>query len=168
MVTKENHNSMQSTMEGLCRWRKGGMTPLISRTKEMYNSFTDRNKKYLSILFVDGEPNEPIYGSGQKAFDILVDEFDRRQDNIFTMIVMCTDNSAEVEKYNGLDERFPRFDICDDFFSERIEIANVYKFFGKAFDERRFPYEDYLIKIMIGCVDPDIDGLDEGIPKKKK
>lgn len=161
--TDAEFEQLKNVIVELCRKNSNGGTPLVGRMREIYGNLQTSNRKHLAILFVDGEPGD--YGfeprNVQRAFDDLVKLFKARKENIFTCIALCTDNEDEVGRYNGLDTDLPRFDVCDDFFSERAEIAKVYRKSNIPMDERMFTYEDYLIKMLIGAIDQEIDRLDE-------
>jgi len=159
---KEYKELINATIK-LCKLTKGRGTPLVRRTNEIYTDIMNSNRKHLAVLFIDGEPADYGFEAPQKerAFNDLVNIFKKRKLSMFTTIALCTDNEEEVGKFNNLDKKLPRFDVCDDFFSERAEIAEVYYKNDIAMDERMFTYEDYLVKMLIGSMDQEIDRLDE-------
>jgi len=159
--TDDEYALLMETIVKLCKKTSGGGTPLVARARNIYNATS--NRKHLAIMFIDGEPGDYGFEPQQvkRAKADLVEVFRHRAANRFTCIALCTDNEAEVGIYNGLDTELARFDVCDDFFSERIEVVKVYQKHGVSVDERMFTYEDYLVKMLIGSIDREIDGLDE-------
>jgi len=53
-------------------------------------------------------------------------------------------------------------DVCDDFRSERRQVLKVN---GKSYP---FSYGDYVVKCLIGCIDPSLDKQDEAKSSKEK
>ena len=70
-------------------------------------------------------------------------------------IVACTDDEASVGYLNNLDKTCPGVDVCDDYLSERREIL--------AAQGSRYPFSfgDYVVKTLLGPIDPSFDRLDE-------
>ena len=56
---------------------------------------------------------------------------------------------------NNWDQTIPRLDVVDDFRSEKLEILRVQ---GSTF---KFSFGDYIVKSLIGAIDPEMDSLDE-------
>lgn len=79
----------------------------------------------------------------------------RRSPRVFTTIVACTDDDDSVEYLNKWDRQLPNLDVVDDFRNERKEIRAVK---GQSFP---FSFGDYVVKSLIGSIDPEIDNMDE-------
>jgi hypothetical protein len=60
-----------------------------------------------------------------------------------------------MDYLNKWDRKIPRLDVVDDYKNERIEILQ-----SKGHNYR-FSYGDYIVKILIGSLDPQLDNLDE-------
>jgi len=56
---------------------------------------------------------------------------------------------------NNWDRTIPRLDVVDDFRNEKLEILSAQ---GSRF---KFSFGDYIVKSLIGSIDPEIDDLDE-------
>ena len=56
---------------------------------------------------------------------------------------------------NNWDRTIPRLDVIDDFCNEKLEILSAQ---GTNF---KFSFGDYIVKSLIGSIDPEMDGLDE-------
>ena len=60
-----------------------------------------------------------------------------------------------MEYLNNWDQTIPRLDVIDDFRNEKLEILGAQ---GSNF---KFSFGDYIVKSLIGSIDPEMDGLDE-------
>jgi len=60
-----------------------------------------------------------------------------------------------MEYLNNWDRTIPRLDVVDDFRNEKLEIIRAQ---GSRF---KFSFGDYIVKSLIGSIDPEMDGLDE-------
>ena len=75
---------------------------------------------------------------------------------VHVSFIMCTDEDNIVEAYDKyFDKGIINVDIVDDYKSESRQIQKVQ---GKKF---RFTHGDYIVKLMLGSIDPNIDKLDE-------
>jgi hypothetical protein len=69
---------------------------------------------------------------------------------------VCTDDEDSVNYLNRWDRTIPNLDVVDDYRSERMEIKKVK---GPNF---RFSFGDYVVKSLVGSIDPELDKMDEG------
>ncbi len=56
---------------------------------------------------------------------------------------------------NNWDRTIPRLDVVDDFRNEKLEIIRAQ---GIRF---KFSFGDYIVKSLIGSIDPEMDNMDE-------
>ena len=131
-----------------------GMTPLAAAFDSiMYEKrAVVQEKKLLVIIATDGQPTN---ASGAPDVAEFTRALGRRHQNVHVTIVACTDDDASVGYLNGLDDTCPRLDVCDDYISERKEVLAAQ---GPHF---AFTLGDYVVKIMLGSIDPFFDKLDE-------
>ena len=61
-----------------------------------------------------------------------------------------------MEYLNNWDQTIPRLDVIDDFRNEKLEILGAQ---GSNF---KFSFGDYIVKSLIGSIDPEMDNMDEG------
>jgi hypothetical protein len=106
------------------------------------------------VIATDGEPTN-LEGK------VNIPEFKRallsRGPNVFTTIVVCTDDEESVNYLNNWDRKLKNLDVVDDYRSEREEVR-------KAKGQRySFTFGDYVVKSLIGSIDPELDKLDEGL-----
>jgi hypothetical protein len=69
--------------------------------------------------------------------------------------VACTDDEGAISYLSRVDRDVPRIDVSDDFVSERREILAAQ---GAGF---HFTFGDYVVKSLLGSIDPSFDRLDE-------
>lgn len=134
-----------------------GSTPLgkvLSQVLEDKAS-TIKEKPMLLIIFTDGVPDN---------LNEFISKLKNRSpiERIPVSIVACTDDSSAIGYLDKLDKKIRFLDVCDDFYSEMIQIKKVQ---GPAFE---FSFGDYITKILLGPIDPSIDKLDEKKTYKKK
>lgn len=126
-----------------------GSTPLVATLNRIYNEqcARDLERKHIIIIATDGQPNEGI----EKFKDVLA----HRPKNTSVTILACTDDEAAVGYLNYIDRIIPGLDVVDDYYSECREILAVQ---GSSF---AFTFGDYVVKVLLGSIDPDMDALDE-------
>jgi hypothetical protein len=113
-------------------------------------------KRLLLIIFTDGEPDYCDSGEkGTETFYKILNSERNPQKNIYTTIVACTDDENVMTFLNKCDKKLTNVDVVDDYASESAEISKAQ---GSKY---KFTYGDYIVKILIGSVDPEFDNLDE-------
>jgi hypothetical protein len=115
----------------------------------------DGGKKLLILVATDGQPTDDrgIVDKGT-LYNILLQERGP-QGAILVTFVACTDDEGEIGYLNEWDQRIPNIDVVDDYYSERTEVLRVQ---GSDFP---FSRGDWVCKLLLGGIDPEIDGLDE-------
>ena len=139
-----------------------GFTPLSSVLVSVLNENQLRDldeKKLLTIIVTDGEPTDL---NGKVAIPIFKECLLKREPFVYTTIVACTDDESSVNYLNEWDVELPRLDVVDDYRSERTETLNAQ---GPTFS---FSFGDYVVKSLVGSIDPNLDDIDEIKPKINK
>jgi hypothetical protein len=113
-------------------------------------------KKLLIIIATDGEPTND---QGKVNIPEFKNALLSRGPKVFTTIVACTDDDESVRYLNKWDKKMKKLDVVDDYRSEREEVKRA-----KGMNYT-FTFGDYVVKSLIGSVDPTLDGLDETICK---
>jgi hypothetical protein len=129
----------------------GGGTPTCEVLQRILNDeiFDPR----IIIIATDGEAIARDGSSDMPRLrQVLVD---RNADKNFVSIVACTGDDAVLDVLNRLDVQIRNLDVVDDYRSERAEVLTAQ---GYDFP---FNYRDYVIKLVLGAVDPYFDKLDE-------
>ncbi len=96
-----------------------------------------------------------IFIKGKSAIPRFKESLQRRTARTYTTIVACTDDDACVEYLNKWDRELTNLDVVDDFRSERKEVRDAK---GASFP---FSFGDYVVKSLIGSIDPELDDMDE-------
>ena len=146
----------QSDLEEAFKNRPQGLTPLprvLNRVLNDFSSISINEKKLLIIIATDGEPTDD---EGRTAIPQFKQALQRRTQKMFTTVVVCTDDEDSVEYLNKWDRKLPNLDVVDDYRNERKEIRKIK---GSHFP---FSFGDYVVKSLIGSIDPELDKLDEG------
>ena len=130
----------------------GGFTPLAISVSRILQEKARSEKKILLIIATDGEPTTPTGVVDIPGFTRVLRE---RNANVFVSIIACTDDESSVGYLNKLDSDIPRLDVTDDYVSERREVLAAQ---GPSY---QFSFGDYVVKSLLGSIDPMFDALDE-------
>ena len=129
-----------------------GFTPLVKNLTDIYNEIPENpTKKTVVLAFLDGEESDGGFNRGYTK-DICRK---LEQRNAYITIVLCTDEDDIVELWNKIDALFDFLDVVDDYHSEVKEIMKAQ---GQSF---RFSFGDYIVKILVGCLNKSLDSIDE-------
>lgn len=149
------HVRMPSDLAVHFNLKPNGYTPLAKVLQNVLDDNTPltlNEKKLLIIIATDGEPTDD---TGKVAIKQFKSCLLKRGPNVFTTIVVCTDDDASVNYLNKWDRSIKNLDVVDDFRNERQEIRKVK---GSSF---KFSFGDYVVKSLIGSIDEELDKLDE-------
>jgi len=111
----------------------------------------DNEKPILLILATDGEPSDGRPEDLKHIMEVL------HPRNLYKSIVACTGEANVIKFLQSLDT-MERTDVTDDFTSEKRVIDEIQKRWDPSYN---FSYDDYLAKILLGSIDPDIDQLND-------
>jgi len=111
-------------------------------------------KRVLVIIATDGAPTNQR-GEVDIAGLKHVLQAERDPTRFHVQFIACTDDDSSVAYLNEWDNTLPNVDVIDDYQSERAEILKAK---GSNF---RFAYGDYIVKALLGSIDPEFDKLDE-------
>jgi hypothetical protein len=127
-----------------------GSTPLVAVIKEcirQYHHYIDE-QGLLLIISTDGQPDE-----GPRALYKIIKN--RPSTKKFTVnFRVCTDCPNDIAYLNKLDRRSPGVDVCDDYNTEKQEVA-------RAHPGHSFNMNEYVMKCIIGGASTKLDSLDE-------
>jgi hypothetical protein len=136
--------------------KPNGYTPLTKALTRIFNDNKDllNERPLLVIVLTDGEPTDE---RGHSDIYNFKHSLKNRKpiDKIFISIIACTDQDGSIEYLNGLDRKVKHLDVVDDFRNEKAEVRKTK---GPKYG---FSYGDYVVKSMIGSIDPSIDRADE-------
>jgi len=126
-----------------------GFTPL---TRALQAVLARQGERPLLVLVAtDGQPTDD---RGNVDIPRFVAALRAKAPQVFVQIMACTDDDASVAYLADVDRGVPRVDVTDDFATERAEILRKQ---GRGF---RFSFGDYVVKALLGPVDPVFDTLD--------
>jgi hypothetical protein len=131
-----------------------GYTPLVASLDRVFQekSAQLREKKMLLIIATDGQPTDH---TGNVNIEGFINKLKYRPKNVFVSILACTDDDDSIDYLNKIDRIVPGIDVIDDYRSEHKEVI---KYNGKNF---KFSFGDYVVKSLLGSIDPYFDNLDE-------
>ncbi len=146
--------------------RPCGGTPMVSSLRTVYKSTPYAHT--VLCLFTDGEPDQK---DGTIANVMNMVRTQNSTKGWGTTFVMCTTEDHVVSQYNAYDTDaprgcfecifgirsigIPRFDVVDDFQSERQEVL------AKRGADFHFDQTTYVAKLALGSIDPKYDDMDE-------
>ncbi|KAI8607419.1 hypothetical protein BC830DRAFT_1175340 [Chytriomyces sp. MP71] len=138
-----------------------GYTPIKRVLKQVLNEKwrgvqAEDRKKLLVLIATDGEPTTDTGQDDKQGLrDVLMRERGERGGEVAVSFLVCTDDDAEIEYLNEWDNHIPDLDVVDDYHSERRQIQGV--------QEAGFPFSrgDWVCKMLLGAIDPEVDILDE-------
>jgi hypothetical protein len=129
-----------------------GPTPLVPALRNVLST-TSRLTRLIFIA-TDGEPTTSDGKSNIPQFKQVL-KVERDAQRNYVTILACTDNDDTMEYLNNWDKQIPHLDVVDDYASELREIQRCQ---GIDF---KFSQGDYVVKTLIGAIDPFFDKLDE-------
>lgn len=126
-----------------------GSTPLVNTLRRV---FADKAKSLAErevfvYVVTDGVPDEGIPALREALLSMPA--------SAHVTILACTNERSVLSQLQTLDEGVPRVDVLDDYDHEREEVLKAQ---GKGF---AFSFGDYIMKAMLGALDPYMDALDE-------
>ncbi|CAF2978143.1 unnamed protein product [Rotaria socialis] len=132
-----------------------GLTPLVPALRKILaakRSLT-YEKKLLILIATDGAPTND---HGQIDIGTLEAVLrNERTPQTYITFLACTDDLQAVNYLSNWDKSMPNLDVIDDYRSERAEIQQIR---GPSFP---FSFGDYIVKSLLGSIDPWFDSLDE-------
>jgi len=134
----------------------GGYTPLTNTFNSVLSNNIEaiKEKKLLVLIVTDGEPTNTSGDVDVKAFKKCL--LNRNPiEKIFVTIVACTDDDTSIDYMNKWDRDIKNLDVVDDFRNERLQIRKI------KGNNVNFSYGDYVVKSLIGSIDPSLDKQDE-------
>jgi hypothetical protein len=149
-----SHITSMAQVAGAFAPPPAGFTPLAAAVTSILRekAAAIAEKKLLIVIATDGEPTD---AKGSVDIPSFVSTLRGRPANVYVSIVACTDDESSVGYLNKLDRTLSKLDVTDDFASERREVLLAQ---GSAY---HFSFGDYVVKSLLGCIDPTFDNLDE-------
>lgn len=124
-----------------------GSTPLVRTLDQVIRDYASAERKVVVFVATDGLPDEGI--------DQLKHRIQTLPAHMSMTILACTNEVPVLNALNDIDATCDRVDVVDDYEHEREEVLRAQ---GRDF---LFSFGDYVVKAMVGSMDPYLDNLDE-------
>jgi len=134
-----------------------GLTPTTPVLRHVLQAkkAVSAEKKVLIIIATDGAPTN-AQGEVDTAGLRHVLTTERDPNRFHVQFISCTDDDSTVAYLNDWDRKIPNLDVVDDYLSEKGEIQRKR---GRDF---QFSFGNYVVKALLGSIDPEFDSMDEG------
>lgn len=135
-----------------------GFTPLIPVLNRIFTSrLADRgrDKQLLVLVATDGVPTD---NNGNEIIEELerAMRITRRVETTYVSFLLCTDEAICVNYMREWDKRMVNVDVTDDYHTEKKRIREC-----QRNPDFPFSYGDYVVKSLVGAIDPEMDALNE-------
>jgi len=137
--------------------RPGGLTPLTATLRRIFQSAASKpgsDKRLLVFVATDGAPTDSNGNVDVRSLENLMRN-ERQANTTCVTFVACTDDDESVAYLSQWDRTMMNVDVVDDYKTEREEVRR-----NKGVNYP-FSFGDYVVKALLGAVDPQIDQLDE-------
>ncbi|CAF3733998.1 unnamed protein product [Rotaria sp. Silwood1] len=134
-----------------------GYTPLVPVLDKIFQSplsHRGRDKKLLVFVATDGVPTDEDGNENVHELERIM--WDTRQaETTYVAFFLCTDDPDCVSYLTKWDQTMKNMDVTDDYYTARDKI--------RRFHGRNYPFSrgDYVVKALVGAIDPEIDALSE-------
>ncbi len=146
------------TVDKFFQTSPSGFTPLVPVLEDIFTSnlaYRGRDKKLLVLVATDGMPTDDDGNTNIHELERTM-RYTRQKDTTHVSFLLCTDDPSCVDYLNEWDRTMDNVDVTDDFQTERAKVLQYAK---KS--NQRFSRGDYVVKALIGAIDPEIDALGE-------
>jgi hypothetical protein len=137
--------------------RPQGLTPLTSALRQIFQLAASKpgsDKRLLVFVATDGAPTDNHGNVDVRSLENLMRN-ERQSNTTHVSFLACTDDDSSVAYLSEWDRTMLNVDVIDDYKSEREEVRQ-----NRGFNYP-FSFGDYVVKALIGAVDPQMDALDE-------
>ncbi|CAF1432899.1 unnamed protein product [Rotaria sordida] len=134
-----------------------GLTPLVPALRRIFQSAASKpghDKRLLVFVATDGAPTDDKGKVDIGSLERLMRK-ERQSNTTHVAFLACTDDSSSVAYLSEWDRTMTNVDVIDDYKTEREEVRRL------RGPQSPFSYGDYIVKALIGAVDPHLDMLDE-------
>lgn len=136
-----------------------GYTPLVPILKEIFESqavhHESDKKKLLVFVATDGRPTDKNGDSNVAELENLMNKI-RQTETTYVSFLLCTDDRYCIDYLKEWDTKMVNVAVTDDFHTERDKIrrrCNQY--------DSDFTLGDYLVKLLVGAIVPEIHRFNE-------
>ncbi|CAF1492704.1 unnamed protein product [Adineta ricciae] len=134
-----------------------GYTPLAPVLTKIFQSNLaklGRDKKLLVFVCTDGVPTDADGNENIPELQHVMEKV-RNVSTTYVSFLICTDETETVDYLDEWDREMENIDVTSNYETERQKVR---KYRGSRY---RFTFGDYVVKALVGAVDPEIDALNE-------
>ena len=113
-----------------------------------------KDKKMLVLTATDAEPTDQHDKEDLSKLEEVMRK-KRRIETTHVMFLLCNDNPECVQYLSKWDREMQNVDLLDDFQSEKEKVAK------QSGGQHQLSYTEYILKAMLGAIDPTWDQLGE-------
>ena len=138
-----------------------GFTPLVPVLETIFTSnlaTRGRDKNLLVLIATDGAPTDDDGNENIADLERTMRET-RQADTTYVSFLLCTDDENCVNYMRRMEVDMENIDVTDDYITERNRIREC-----QRNNNFRFSHGDYVVKALVGAIDPTIGRLDNLIP----
>jgi hypothetical protein len=134
-----------------------GMTPTAITLSRIFKEkqFIAKERKVIVICATDGVATNARGDPDMAGLKNVLENGRSNKDRIFVNFLLCTDEEDIVEQFAVFDKKIKGVDVTDDYASEKAEIQQ------KKGKNHAFTMGNYIVKLITGATDPEIDQQDE-------
>jgi hypothetical protein len=135
-----------------------GYTPLVPVLHEIFTSNLakhGRDKKLLVFVATDGMPTDEDGNTNIDELEYVMRHI-RQVETTYVSFLLCTDDPSCVNYLSKWYRTMANVDLTDDFHTERERVLRCSKK-----PDQRFSRGDYVVKALVGAIDPEIHVFDE-------
>ena len=130
---------------------------MTSALRQIFRSAASKpgsDKRLLVFVATDGAPTDNHGNVDIRSLENLMRN-ERQSNTTHVSFLACTDDDSSVAYLSEWDRTMINVDVIDDYKSEREEVRQ-----NRGFSYP-FSFGDYVVKALLGAVDPQMDALDE-------
>ena len=134
-----------------------GFTPLtraLQRILKLPAAHRGYDKNLLVFIATDGTPTDDNGEPDLAGFEHVM-RSERQAETTHVMFLICTDDLEAVHYLRQWDRAMENVDVTDDYQDQRRQVQAIH---GPHYS---FPMSAYVVKILIGAIEPRIDHIDE-------
>lgn len=134
-----------------------GQSPLVPVLEKIFGlpaSRSGHEKKLLVFVATDGVSTDAKGNEETEALEKLLNE-KRNVETTFVQFLVCTDEPEQINRLTYWDRTMTNVDVTRDIGRERDLVKQTHG------TNRPFARGDYMIKTLLGAIDPEIDNWNE-------
>lgn len=130
------------------------LVPVLRRIFQLPPTRRGHDKKLLVFVATDGAPTDDNEEENFHEFEEVMKDV-RQIDRTFVQFLICTDDEFYVDFLTMWDRTMVNVDVTEEYEAEKKKILRCQ---GADFP---FSFGDYVVKALVGSIDPDMDALND-------